>query len=136
MATTGTSKASSERSAGGERKQSAASSGGRSTARTATVNLPFVTATFRKPETTLPAVRMPNRKDVDAAVQTMQPYLPSPQQAACYGALAALAAVELIEWPVALAIGAGTAVVQRAQSSEQRGGQRRSGQEATTETMS
>lgn len=135
MATTGTSKTSSERS-GGDRKQSASSSGERSTGagqrtpRTATVNLPFVTATFRQPELTLPAVRVPDRKDVDAAVQTVQPYLPSPQQAAYYGALAALAAVELIEWPVALAIGAGTAVVQRAQQTGKSSGRQRSGREA------
>lgn len=135
MATNGTSKTSSERS-GGDRKQPTSSSGGRSAPRTATVNLPFVTATFRKPEITLPPVRVPNRKDVDAAVQTVQPYLPSPQQAAYYGALAALATVELIEWPVALAIGAGTAVVQRAQQTGQSSGQRQAGREAKSEATS
>jgi hypothetical protein len=129
MATTGTSRTGSRRS-GGNRKQQTGSPQRRDTGRTATVTLPFVTATFRAPEMTLPPVRVPNRQDVDAAVQAVQPYLPSPQQAAYYGALAALATVELIEWPVALAIGAGSALVQRAQQ----GGQQRSGREAARET--
>jgi hypothetical protein len=36
---------------------------------------------------------------------------PRPDQLAFYGALAALVAVELVEWPVAVAIGAGHALV-------------------------
>jgi hypothetical protein len=36
---------------------------------------------------------------------------PRPDQLAFYGALAALVAVELVEWPVAIAIGAGHAIV-------------------------
>ncbi len=126
MATSGTSKTGTERSSG-DRKQATASSTRQAGARTTTVNLPFVTATFRIPEMTLPQVRLPNRQDVDDAVQTAQPYLPSPQQAAYYGGLAALATIELIEWPVALAIGAGTAVVQYGQT----GGKERS-REGTT----
>lgn len=129
MATSGTSKTSTERSTG-DRKQAATSSGRQSGSRTATVDLPFVTATFRMPEMTLPQVRMPNRQDVDDAVQTAQPYLPSPRQAAYYGGLAALATIQLIEWPVALAIGAGTAVVQYGQSSGQSKG-RSGGREGT-----
>jgi hypothetical protein len=39
--------------------------------------------------------------------------VPPPDQLAFYGALGALAAVGLIDWPVALAIGAGQAVVAR-----------------------
>lgn len=109
-----------------ERKQATASSGRQAGSRTKTVNLPFVTATFRIPE--VPEVRMPNREDMDAAVQTVQPYLPSAQQAAYYGGLAAIAAIELIEWPVALAIGAGTAMVQYGQNS---GSERGRGQTAS-----
>ena len=33
--------------------------------------------------------------------------VPRPEQLAYYGALAALAALEIIDWPIALAIGAG-----------------------------
>ncbi|HZA09686.1 hypothetical protein [Mycobacterium sp.] len=36
--------------------------------------------------------------------------IPRPDQLAYYGALAALAAVEIIDWPVAVAIGAGHAL--------------------------
>jgi hypothetical protein len=82
-------------------------------ARTATVNLPFVTATFRRPDLHLPHIRVPNRHQALSAVQAIQPYLPSPRQAAYFGGLAALAAFEVLEWPVALAIGAGTALMGR-----------------------
>jgi hypothetical protein len=37
--------------------------------------------------------------------------IPRPDQLAFYGALAALVAVELVEWPVAVAIGVGHALV-------------------------
>jgi hypothetical protein len=81
--------------------------------RTATVNLPFVTATFRKPDIHLPHIRVPNRQQALSAAQAAQSYLPSPKQAAYFGGLAALAAFEILEWPVALAIGAGTALMER-----------------------
>jgi hypothetical protein len=38
--------------------------------------------------------------------------IPRPEQLAYFGALAALAALEVIEWPIALAIGAGHALAQ------------------------
>lgn len=84
-------------------------------ARTATVNLPFVTATFRRPDIHLPQIRVPNRQQALSAAQAIQSYLPSPRQAAYFGGLAALAAFEVLEWPVALAIGAGTALMGRSQ---------------------
>lgn len=37
--------------------------------------------------------------------------VPRPEQLAYYGALAALAAFEIIDWPIALAIGAGHVLV-------------------------
>src|SRR3954452_11861857 len=37
--------------------------------------------------------------------------IPRPDQLAFYGALAALVAVELVDWPVAVAIGAGHALI-------------------------
>jgi hypothetical protein len=39
--------------------------------------------------------------------------IPRPDQLAFYGALAALVAVELVDWPVAVAIGAGHALISR-----------------------
>jgi hypothetical protein len=45
--------------------------------------------------------------------------IPRPDQLAFYGALAALVAVELVDWPVAVAIGVGHALVSgQAQSPE------------------
>jgi hypothetical protein len=42
--------------------------------------------------------------------------IPRPEQLAFYGALGALAAVEIIEWPVALALAAGHALIQNEHS--------------------
>lgn len=93
--------------------------------RTATVNLPFVTAEFRAPELKLPSmsVRPPNRSDLDGAVSAIRSRLPTPGQAVYYAGLGVLGALELIEWPVVLAIGVGTALVQ------QQGGAQRTGPE-------
>jgi hypothetical protein len=78
--------------------------------RTATVNLPFVTAQFRAPALPMPHVHVPDRREIDVAVRTVRSYLPSPRETVYYGGLALLAAFELIEWPVAAAIAVGTAV--------------------------
>src|SRR5581483_1820642 len=59
-------------------------------ARTVTIALPFVTATFRRPEINLPRVRIPNRQEMQFAAHTVQSHLPPPQQALYYGGLAAL----------------------------------------------
>ncbi|OXM72926.1 MULTISPECIES: hypothetical protein [Amycolatopsis] len=74
--------------------------------RTATVNLPFVRAEFRAPH-------VPGRGEVTAALHTARSFLPPPRQLAYWGGLGLLAAVELIEWPVAVAIGVGTAIAGR-----------------------
>ena len=71
-------------------------------ARTATVRLPFVTAQFRVPEV-----------DVGSAVRVVRSSLPSPQRAAYYGGLAALAAFSVIDWPVAAVIGIGTEIARQ-----------------------
>lgn len=42
--------------------------------------------------------------------------IPRPEQLAFYGALGALAAVEIIEWPVALVLAAGHALLQNEHS--------------------
>ena len=39
--------------------------------------------------------------------------VPSPRQLAIYAALGGLAAIEIIDWPVALAMGVGSALVSR-----------------------
>lgn len=88
--------------------------------RTATVDLPFVTAEFRMPEVRMPEVRMPDlaqlsvpgasSSDVNGAVAFVRSYLPPPQQAAYYACLGVLGALQLVEWPVVAAIAAGSAV--------------------------
>ncbi|QIZ39792.1 hypothetical protein FDZ84_26045 [Saccharopolyspora sp. ASAGF58] len=93
--------------------------------RTATVTLPFVTAEFRRT-----AVRFPGRDVVAGGVHSVREHLPSPGQLAFYGGLGALAALSLIEWPVAAAIGIGTVVAQRAGGRASGSSQARSGSAA------
>lgn len=92
--------------------------------RTATVNLPFLTAEFRAPEIRLPSIAIPDRGDLTDAVSALRARLPSPGQAAYYAGLGVLGVLELVEWPVALAIGVGTVIAQYGsqQGSDSRGG--------------
>jgi hypothetical protein len=77
-------------------------------ARTATLNLPFVTAQFRAPD-----LHVPSRDEIGAAARGARSMLPSRKAMLFYGGLAVTAAVGAIEWPVAAAIGVGTAVASR-----------------------
>ncbi|MHA6799756.1 hypothetical protein [Bounagaea algeriensis] len=79
-----------------------------------TVHLPFVTAEFHRPE-----MRLPDRQDFTSAAETVRAQLPSTKQTLFYGGLAAGTALSLIEWPVALAIGVGTAVVSSERGEQQ-----------------
>jgi hypothetical protein len=54
------------------------------------------------------------RRDVGEAVNTVQSSLPPVERLAYYAGLGALAALGIIEWPVAAAIGAGTLLARRA----------------------
>jgi hypothetical protein len=85
----------------------------RGTPRTATLDLPFLTAQLRIPE--LPAPRLPrfSGREVRDAAQGISGLLPSPEQLAYYTGLGLMAALDVIDWPVAVAIGAGTAVARR-----------------------
>ena len=67
------------------------------------VNLPFVTAKFRRMN-----VRIPDREDLNEVARTFRTHLPSPGHAAYYAGLGTLAALSIIEWPVAAAIGMAT----------------------------
>lgn len=73
--------------------------------RTATVDLPFVTAHFRVPD--VPAVRELTRACCSGTSARV------PKRLAFYAGLGAAAAVEVIGWPVAVAVGAGTEMVTR-----------------------
>ena len=86
--------------------------------RSATVNLPFVTAQFRAPH-----LHLPGRADLDAAARGARSVLPSPKSLLFFGGLAATAVAGVIEWPVAAAIGVGTALASRGEANpEPRGG--------------
>ncbi|GAB2670774.1 hypothetical protein GCM10027271_33900 [Saccharopolyspora gloriosae] len=80
------------------------------------MHLPFVTAQFHRPDVHLPA--LPGKKEFTSAAETVRAQLPEPGQALFYGGLAAGVALSLLEWPVALAIGVGTAVVGRGDHGE------------------
>ncbi|WP_433276905.1 hypothetical protein ACQPZA_35925 [Pseudonocardia xinjiangensis] len=76
--------------------------------RSATVNLPFVTAQFRVPD-----LHAPSRGDLDAAARGARSMLPSTKSMLFFGGLAATAVVGVLEWPVAAAIGIGSALASR-----------------------
>jgi hypothetical protein len=86
--------------------------------RSATVNLPFMTAQFRVPEIRMPEIRIPevhppSREDLDSAGRKAMSVLPPPKTLLFFGGLAATAVVGAIEWPVAAAIGIGSALASR-----------------------
>ncbi|GIH48484.1 hypothetical protein SAMN05421833_11187 [Microbispora rosea] len=86
------------------------------------LNLPFLRVQLRAPEMHLPHVGMPHisGRDVGHAMDVARTFLPPPERIMYYGGLGALAALGILEWPVAAAIGAGTLIAQRARGREQR----------------
>jgi hypothetical protein len=76
--------------------------------RTATLTLPFVTAEFRAPD-----LHVPSREELGAAARDVQSMLPSRSSMLFYGGLAVTVAIGAIEWPVAAAIGVGSALASR-----------------------
>ena len=86
--------------------------------RSATVNLPFVTAQFRVPD-----LYPPRREELGWVVHTARSMLPSGPSLWFFGGLAATAIAGIIEWPVAAAIGVGSALAgQGATNPEPRNG--------------
>lgn len=69
-----------------------------------TLDLPLVTTTIRAPHFAIPAV--------DAVTDAAREHLPSHGTALFYTGLAGTAAIGLIPWPVAAAVGIGTALAQ------------------------
>jgi hypothetical protein len=82
--------------------------------RSATVTLPFLTAQVR-----MPSLRLPSRDDVDAVAQGVQHKLPSAKALLFLGGLTATAVLGAIEWPVAAAIGVGSALASRSRADSQ-----------------
>lgn len=64
------------------------------------------------------------RKGMARSRQQGMAQLPSVRKLAFYGALGGMAAAEIIEWPIALAVGAATEVITREQSAQRRTAQR------------
>jgi hypothetical protein len=86
-----------------------------------TVELPFVSARFHKPDLHLP--RLGGRQEAGAAADAAAAKVRSlsPADLAYYAGLGVLGAVEVIEWPVALAVAAGTALARRGRDGGDRG---------------
>lgn len=101
--------------------------------RSATIDLPFMTARFRVPDIRIPELRMPEvhpptREDLDSAGRKALSVLPPPKTLLFFGGLAATAVIGAIEWPVAAAIGIGSALASReAVKPERRGDGPRTG---------
>lgn len=76
--------------------------------RSVTLNLPLVTAQFRAPD-----LHVPGRDEIGAAARGAWSMLPSRSSMLFYGGLAVTAVVGAIEWPVAAAIGVGSALASR-----------------------
>ncbi|MBQ0924035.1 hypothetical protein KBO27_08785 [Saccharopolyspora endophytica] len=73
--------------------------------------VPYVTAQLHT--THIPLPEIPGRNEVASTVTAVRGALPSRDQLLFYSGLTAAAALSVIEWPVAAAIGIGAAVVQR-----------------------
>jgi hypothetical protein len=69
------------------------------------LDLPLVTTTIRAPHFAIPAA--------DAVTHVAREYIPSRGTALFYTGLAGTAVIGLIPWPVAAAVGIGTALAQR-----------------------
>jgi len=102
--------------------------------KTATVNLPFVTAEFRAPDVHLPKSlprpslesvplvgRIPRPhvpeaagRQLTGAAQVIGDHMPERSQLALFAGLGTVAVAGLIDWPVAAAVAAGTVVARRA----------------------
>ncbi|MGE5290242.1 MAG: hypothetical protein ACM3ML_24255 [Micromonosporaceae bacterium] len=78
---------------------------------TVTLELPLVTMQVRAPRIGLPHVPL---EEAGLVIDAARSLLPPPERVMYYGGLGAVAAIGMIEWPVAAAIGVGTAVAQRA----------------------
>ncbi|MER7499007.1 hypothetical protein AB0L05_07565 [Nonomuraea pusilla] len=79
------------------------------------LDLPMISVRLRAPDIRLPRM---SRQEMGHAADIARSFLPAPERLAYYGALGALAAFGVLEWPVAAAIGAGTVIAQRGRTEE------------------
>ncbi|MEY9214117.1 hypothetical protein NI17_021375 [Thermobifida halotolerans] len=87
------------------------------------ITVPVVAPEFKVHRIRIPVPGMPkvNKEEVSTAGRTAADYLPPKDQFAYYAGLGALAAFGVIEWPVAAAIGVGTAIARRPQQTDEHG---------------
>ncbi|GGO61015.1 hypothetical protein [Nonomuraea cavernae] len=91
-----------------------------------TLGLPMMTIQVRPPDVHMPHIGAPpmphvqlphiSRQELGQAVDIARSFMPPPERLAYYGALGALAVFGAIDWPVAVAIGAGAILAQRSRS--------------------
>jgi hypothetical protein len=93
--------------------------------RTAHVDLPLMSAEFRAPQ-------IPKPGQLVQAAGAATSLLPSRDRLLYYGGLGTAAVLGVIEWPVAIAIGAGIAIVERSHHRDGGRTQRSSGGGGTT----
>jgi hypothetical protein len=93
--------------------------------RTAHVDLPLMSAEFRAPQ-------IPKPGQLVQAAGAATSLLPSRDRLLYYGGLGTAAVLGVIEWPVAIAIGAGVAIAKRSQQEHRGRTHRSSGNEETT----
>lgn len=94
--------------------------------RSVTLNLGFLRTQVRVYDLRLPRVQAPSRAQAAKAVAAVRSALPTPRQAVVFAGLGLAALVELIEWPVAVAIGLGSAVLNPGEHEQKENEQRRS----------
>jgi hypothetical protein len=75
------------------------------------MHLPGVVVEFHRPDHYIPT-----REDLAGVANTVRDRLPSGEMMAFYGGLGVLTAFSMIEWPVAVALGAGAVLAQRSVS--------------------
>jgi hypothetical protein len=78
--------------------------------RTATLRLPMITLQVQVPRLRMPRVNMP---DMGEVVNTVKSRMPSPAEAAYFAGLGVMGLLDVLEWPVVLAVGTGTVIAER-----------------------
>ena len=78
--------------------------------RTATLRLPMITLQVQVPRMRMPRVNMP---DMGEVVNTVKSRMPSPAEAAYFTGLGVMGLLDVLEWPVVLAVGTGTVIAER-----------------------
>ncbi|MFC4534312.1 hypothetical protein [Sphaerisporangium dianthi] len=77
----------------------------------------------------------PRGQEMNMAMETARTFLPPPDRLLYYGGLGLLAALGMIEWPIAVVVGAGTIVAARA-SKQRQGDMAERGQMSRSRTQS